>query len=388
MSFNLDIVKSGGEYVSCKELQWGLTLVNDRVASCCAINKNNAVYDFKLAAYDIEYPFLTPVLDKNTAFDKDFFDNMLEAKFQLINKLNSGEHCICSGCENLIFREWEPMTKLKFNRLILSPDNLCNSSCSYCPQDHARRSRYDHVGLLNRCIELGYIDPNNTYKISWGGGEPVLMEGFDELFVKFKDVKIYNQIFTTGIKFSENIANALQDDDNTCILVSIDAGTRDTYKKIKSVDQFDRVVENFDKYYKSAKNKSNIKLKYIVLDENCTIEEIDSFLALVKSKGWVGITIVVSIDMFIENLSNDVRRGVHYLALKAPFVSGSQVVSMLGNEMDYDFFNKYFNTSLMGKLGYLNLLTEQNGVSLDKVIEFVENYEINNSYNVNSFAKT
>jgi molybdenum cofactor biosynthesis enzyme MoaA len=60
-------------------------------------------------------------------------------------------------------------------------------------------------------------------------------------------------------------------------LESLDAGTRESYTKIKGKDVFDTVVENIRRY---AANSGNIQLKYIVMPENCNDDDLNGFLAI------------------------------------------------------------------------------------------------------------
>lgn len=370
MAFDTNIVKNGGKYWSCRDLQWGISLDNNCINTCCIINDNNRGLHSK-------NPFFAPLFDNISTsidFNEEFFQKIYEIKLEYIRKINDNEECICTGCHALLHREWEPIPKLKLNRFVFGYDYTCNSNCSYCPQDHTKRSPYDAVALVNNGVKLGYIDLDNVYYSSWGGGEPVLMLGFEELYEKLKNAKINNYVTTSAIKFSQQIADVLSNNGDAVRLnVSIDSGTPETYKKIKRVDQFDRVVENFDKYYKATANKSKLWLKYIVTPDNCSEKEIDSFLDLIKDKCWYGITVVISVDLHQVVIADDVRAGIIYLALKAPLVTGAPVFPMFIENFFVNDFHKEFNTDELGKLGKIKLLAQENGLSLDEVIELVKN---------------
>lgn len=51
----------------------------------------------------------------------------------------------------------------------------------------------------------------------------------------------------------------------TAINVSIDAGTAETWKKIKGVDNFEEVCMNLADYYKASCRPGQVTLKYIIL---------------------------------------------------------------------------------------------------------------------------
>ena len=69
------------------------------------------------------------------------------------------------------------------------------------------------------------------------------------------------------------------------LLTSLDAGTRETFKAIKRVDRFDRVVENLKKY---PTDKTRLMLKYIFLEGvNDNEADIDGYYEIVKDTGGI-----------------------------------------------------------------------------------------------------
>jgi molybdenum cofactor biosynthesis enzyme MoaA len=61
--------------------------------------------------------------------------------------------------------------------------------------------------------------------------------------------------------------------------VSLDAGTADTFAKIKGIDCFDKVIKNLEKYAAVG----NIQLKYILLEGiNDNKNDIDDFVAIAE----------------------------------------------------------------------------------------------------------
>lgn len=70
--------------------------------------------------------------------------------------------------------------------------------------------------------------------------------------------------------------------------ISLDSGTRETYKKIKRVDKFDDVVNNVKRYIKEIGEEFSFHLimKYIILkDMNDNKEEIDKWIDVCTSIG-------------------------------------------------------------------------------------------------------
>ena len=72
-----------------------------------------------------------------------------------------------------------------------------------------------------------------------------------ELFIK-NNVKNFT-FYTNGIRFMPEIVEASKKSD-VMIVTSVDAGTRETFKRLKILDKFDSVVENLRQYRAKCKN--------------------------------------------------------------------------------------------------------------------------------------
>ena len=80
--------------------------------------------------------------------------------------------------------------------------------------------------------------------------------------------------------------------------MSIDAGTRETYQKIKGHDFFDKVITNLKKY---SESEGDVSLKFIILEGiNDNKEEIDGFIKIAKG---IARYIIISNDSYqIRNM--------------------------------------------------------------------------------------
>ena len=75
------------------------------------------------------------------------------------------------------------------------------------------------------------------------------------------------------------------------LITSIDAGTRETFKKIKKNDKFDSVVENMRKY---PLDKTIFYLKYLFLPGyNDNEKDVDGFYEIAKKAGAI---VKISVD--------------------------------------------------------------------------------------------
>jgi molybdenum cofactor biosynthesis enzyme MoaA len=67
------------------------------------------------------------------------------------------------------------------------------------------------------------------------------------------------------------------------LYISIDAGTRSTYARVKGIDFFDKIRGNLMKYSKAV-GFSPYEIKYIFIPEvNDSIADVDGFVALCES---------------------------------------------------------------------------------------------------------
>lgn len=87
---------------------------------------------------------------------------------------------------------------------------------------------------------------------------------------------------TNAIRFSPAIGEVLRAG-RGAINISLDSGTPETYRRVKGVDAFDKVVSSLRQYCDAASDTGQIHLKYIIFEANNAIAEIESFLSLCSS---------------------------------------------------------------------------------------------------------
>jgi sulfatase maturation enzyme AslB (radical SAM superfamily) len=97
--------------------------------------------------------------------------------------------------------------------------------------------------ILNKLINQKFIAKD--VEIAWGGGEPVLLENFDKIFTTVTEkIKPFgNMVYSNAIKYNDNIEKFLCED-KAKLTTSIDAGNLKTFKKIRGVMAFEKVLKN------------------------------------------------------------------------------------------------------------------------------------------------
>jgi wyosine [tRNA(Phe)-imidazoG37] synthetase (radical SAM superfamily) len=218
---------------------------------CCRGNGFNA---------KVEIPDVTYCGDTFAAIEQ-----LLALKKKLIASIKAGESTpnnYCVGCSKLRFDVWDTIApSFEWMSIGLYP-TPCNFKCFYCTIVDTDKSERDSknyevaVDIIQEVKSRGLLPPNAVIALS--SGEVTVSPHRRILYNTVKDYT--NYFITNASVYDEFIAKKLTDG-KTGIVVSIDAGTRETFAKIKGVDLFERVVKNLTKYAALG----NVTVKYIIL---------------------------------------------------------------------------------------------------------------------------
>lgn len=140
--------------------------------------------------------------------------------------------------------------------------DYCNNRCNYCNYAHETgkfMSAELFTEVVDRLRELGVRGVILT-----GGGEPTVNPDFDKIVAYLEAERI-----PYGMNTNFNIR---KDFNPVWVKVSVDAGTREEYKRIRGVDKFDEVAENV-RYFLSRRKESRIGLQCVSYD----LEQVKSF---------------------------------------------------------------------------------------------------------------
>ncbi|CAK7027906.1 MAG: hypothetical protein DELT_02654 [Desulfovibrio sp.] len=211
-----------------------------------------------------------------------FFDIHAYKKFieSVLFELQT-ETTLCRECPDLVYCDNDPtkyrhkfsITHFQFSTNI----GYCNCRCTYCAQDLSMRGStgYPAMPLLNNLLKENILAKD--CRMSWGGGEPTFAPDFSEVCAELRKNGTYQEFFTNSTLFSQEIALTLRENKGL-VLTSLDAGTRETYRKVKGIDAFSAVVRNLRAY--ANENPDALILKYLVTDENADRDEMDAFFDL------------------------------------------------------------------------------------------------------------
>lgn len=264
-NINNFLIENVNKSYSCYDLHNSLFLSHNEIRTCC------------------KRFFVNGKMKGDVVLLKENFTvkNILNAKKALLARINQDEAIECKGCPFLEFKEWGYINKLKVEHISFEYHSICNMKCNYCSADYygGKQANYNINSLIDELINTKSLD--NLKSIVWGGGEPVLEKNFINLLTKIVTLfpKTTCRVITNATIFKKEIENFIKNND-LLITTSIDAGTKETFLKVRKNDQFLEVFKNLQKY--SKYKPENITIKYIILDENSSLNELKGFVDLVS----------------------------------------------------------------------------------------------------------
>ena len=167
----------------------------------------------------------------------------------------------------------------------------CQGRCIYC---EFKSSGCCEVSSLSETVRTGYeklfstlelaeraglIAPDATWQVSSG---EITIHPYRERILKLVENK-QTIFFTNCFKYDKDIAQNLNKNTRSSINLSIDAGTAETWNKVKGVNNFDCVLSNLKKYQQASTSGGQITLKYIILPEiNDSIDDYQGLMEIMR----------------------------------------------------------------------------------------------------------
>lgn len=285
------------KYNSCPWIEHGIVFDHcNKVRICNNFNSKNGGRPVLFHNYKGE------LLDKEELFK---IKNEHRKAFKEGNLLPECENCVL--LEN---KEWDEEDYI--DRILLTPWVKCNSKCIYCPAPNdkyvkANTKEYNIVPVVKKMIEDGTLKKDGI--IDFAGGEPTIYKDFETLLKLFVDNEFEKiDVHTNAIKYSKAIEEGIEKG-TVNILVSIDAGTKKTHRKIKKVWSYDTVWKNLTKYSKLIPAKGEIfnlvRTKYIILPGvNDSNEEIEQWLTKCETLGLKNLVLNIDYNWVGANIKN------------------------------------------------------------------------------------
>ena len=132
---------------------------------------------------------------------------------------------------------------IRFN---IEPTNYCNLSCSMCPRELNRPFGYMGINLFQKIIDESILYGKRLIITINKDGEPLLHPELPQMiqYAKHKKAAFKVNFYTNGVLLTEAKSIELIKSGLDTIHISIDAFTKETYKKIKNSQKLDAVEGN------------------------------------------------------------------------------------------------------------------------------------------------
>ena len=291
-------------FKTCKDLEESLYIAPNEIRSCCQrfFHKDKMRGDAKLI--DIQEGRTPTAEDIKIAREKIF------------NEIQNDKNEDCIGCPFLKKTKKKPKFTSTIKHLSIEHHSVCNLRCNYCSEVYwgGKKSKYDVVEFISYLRESNSLEKCN--KVVWGGGEPTLDKSFEKILDeidKNTNTKTYHRVFTNSVRFSEAIPKFLKKS-LIKITTSVDAGTPETFQKVRGRPKFYNVFENLRSYSKIDPTK--ITIKYIFTEENYDEKEVDGFVENCKKYELDNCNYQISMNYKNSNLEFNMLKSISYLFSK------------------------------------------------------------------------
>jgi len=303
-------------FKSCYDLQNSVFLAPDEIRTCCKRFYSEGKFKGDIPLFKVS---------DNLEPDQ-LVHEIVKRKQEIITALNAPEgYEPCNGCPFIEEKNWDitPLSStIKY--LSLEYHSICNMRCDYCSDLFygGKTQSYDVTSLLKYLNDNGYFDSIDY--IVWGGGEPTLGKDFDQSLKEIAKSGYIPKIrMITNSTIHNETIQSLIDSNKLFIVTSVDAGSESTFRVVRGLQAFDKVLSNLKKY--AAHNPKNVIIKYIVKDNNSSFEEINSFVAAIKAYNLDVCHFQISVDFRDDILNEDELAAIILLYRKLSRISNSYI---------------------------------------------------------------
>jgi len=200
----------------------------------------------------------------------------------------------CAKCSNYTLNDWNGGDGLiHYVNLSMEPAP-CQSRCFYCDVNKDFNARL-HAGYYEKifdAIEWAQRNDMIAQDAKWQiSSNEITIHPYKERIYKLVEKKA-TTFFTNCFIYDESIAANLAANPRSSINMSIDAGTPETWRKVKGVDNFDSVKANLEKYEASSDHSGQVTLKYIIFPGiNDSLEDYQALVGIMESLNAKHLTI-------------------------------------------------------------------------------------------------
>lgn len=277
------------KYVSCDLIEHGMDFHVNSINFCCRIPPTDKGYKKLIENFNGE------ILD---------WKNFFKIKRQYRDQMKKGN--IVPECKNCIYlkeKEWDNEDYISF--INFNNWTKCNARCIYCSiyNDYdAAFKQYNVFPVLKDLAKKGYLRKGGDITIA--GGEPCIAPEFNDLLNLFLEYDIQPiRVLTNASIYSEVVERAIKSG-NLNILVSVDSGTPEMFKRIKGYDLYNKVWDNIKRYASVQPHSDRVKTKFIIIPNvNDKKEEIDAWISKSIESGVSQLAL--DVELFWYDMNKD-----------------------------------------------------------------------------------
>ncbi len=248
---------------SCYKLESGLRLGPEAIRACCySVIVSPSYYEAENVPLDISK------------------EQLVSKRRELFDMLNDDISDIsCKKCDMVVYKDESAVSFDKLGFIDLAHYSYCNLRCNYCGftrESGFKKPAYDALKIL-RLFESSDVEFGSC--VDFNGGEPTLLPDLIEYLSFFRDNKIRVRLYSNGVKYSQAVYDALIDGTIMWLIVSLDAGSGETFKQMKGVDAYEKVVDNLRKYSEAGLQKGGrLSVKYVFTKNNISEVDVNGFV--------------------------------------------------------------------------------------------------------------
>lgn len=152
----------------------------------------------------------------------------------------------------------------------------CNAACCACGYAHSKDTSIIDPKVVYRL--LPEFQRNGIRRVTWTGGEPTLHPFISDLVEACSRAGIANTLITNGSTFDQmfhKLAGYIQE-----VILSLDAGNADDFKKIRGLDCFDELVRIPDLI---KRNYPWVNVTICLLLQKKNLDRLEDFISLASA---------------------------------------------------------------------------------------------------------
>ena len=169
------------------------------------------------------------------------------------------DNTACSNCPQ-IYEAYYPKEPMSWSVNFFGA-SVCNYNCIYCSVSHNATGSNTGKHTLGEVIDAfkngGLLSREYSVILSTAG-EPLIHPRRKDFYDAFDGFEL---VVNTNGSIYDEVLFELMEKKRVLLLVSIDAGTRETYAQVKGVDTYEKVKENLKKYSRAPIGM--VALKYL-----------------------------------------------------------------------------------------------------------------------------